>query len=294
MSEVSVLGLGPMGLALAQAMLGGRRDITVWNRTASKAEALSTSGGGAFEVAASAPAAVAAAPVVIACVTDYSATFASLEGADLDGKVLVQLATGTPREAREAAGWASRRGAHYLDGAILAVPSQMGQPESTILVSGSATALEKSEAMLRDTAGTVAFVGENVGAASALDLAFLSHLFGGLIGFYHGARICESEGLPVGDLGKMLAGAAPAIGGMVGHDAERIQAEHYAQPQSSLETCARGIDLLVRHAREARLDGDVPVATAALFERGRRAGLGDESPAALIKVLRACARREHR
>lgn len=39
MAEVSVLGLGPMGMALARALLGGGHRVTVWNRTAAKAGA---------------------------------------------------------------------------------------------------------------------------------------------------------------------------------------------------------------------------------------------------------------
>jgi 3-hydroxyisobutyrate dehydrogenase-like beta-hydroxyacid dehydrogenase len=102
--------------------------------------------------------------------------------------------------------------------------------------------------------------------------------------------VCEAEGLRVGDLGAMISAVAPAIGGMVKHDAETIQAERYAAPQSSLETCARAMDLLARHASEAGLDAAIPAFFAACFARGRAAGLGDESPAALVKVLRGAAR----
>jgi hypothetical protein len=35
------------------------------------------------------------------------------------------------------------------------------------------------------------------GSASALDLAFLSHFFDGLLGFHHGAQILEAKGLSV-------------------------------------------------------------------------------------------------
>jgi 3-hydroxyisobutyrate dehydrogenase-like beta-hydroxyacid dehydrogenase len=53
--------------------------------------------------------------------------------------------------------------------------------------------------------------------------------------------------------------------------------------------CARSPDLITRHAEEAGLDRQVPQAVAALFERGRAAGLGQEGPAALVKVLRGSA-----
>jgi 3-hydroxyisobutyrate dehydrogenase-like beta-hydroxyacid dehydrogenase len=287
MTDVSILGLGPMGHALAATLLRAQRSVTVWNRTAARAAALAGAGA---HVAPSPAAAVSASPVVIVCITDYPASFAALESTALAGKVVIQLTTGTPGDARAGAAWATARGADYLDGAILAVPSQIGQPESTILVSGAATALRAGEPLLQQLVGTASYLGAAVGAAAALDLAILSYLFVGLVGFYHGARILESEGLEVGVLGALVAGTTPAISGMVQHDAERIVAGNYGDPQSSLEICARTFDLLVRHAREAGLDGQIPALGAAVFERGRAAGFGAESPAALVKVLRGGAR----
>jgi 3-hydroxyisobutyrate dehydrogenase-like beta-hydroxyacid dehydrogenase len=89
MSEVSILGLGPMGFALAHELLRAGRSVTVWNRTLTKAGPLQLEGA---VVASSAAAAAAAAPVVVVCVADYVATYAALEKADLTGKVLVRAA----------------------------------------------------------------------------------------------------------------------------------------------------------------------------------------------------------
>lgn len=280
MTDVSILGLGPIGAALARAVRNHR--ITVWNRTSQRAEELRTHAA----IAPTAAAAVAASPVVITCVTDYSATYSVLAEADLAGKVWVQLATGTPHDAREAAAWAAARGADYLDGAIIAVPSQLGRPESTIFVSGSESAFAKTGPVLREMAGTVPFVGASPGAAAALDFAFLSHLFGGLAGFYHGARICEVEGLSVATFGQLLFDSAAAIGAIVKHDADRIHASDFASPQSSLAICAAALDMITRHARASRLDDSVPAFLAQLFDRGRTAGLSDQSAAVLVKLLR--------
>src|SRR5687768_661543 len=109
--EAALIGLGAMGAALAHALLAKGRRITVWNRTAARAEPLQRAGAA---LAPDVAAAVAAAPVVIVCVTDYASTRALLEPVDLRGRVLVQLSTGTPQEARETAAWAAARGAQYL------------------------------------------------------------------------------------------------------------------------------------------------------------------------------------
>jgi 3-hydroxyisobutyrate dehydrogenase-like beta-hydroxyacid dehydrogenase len=287
MSDVSILGLGPMGLALVRALLRDHTKTTIWNRTTAKASPLVHEGA---QLAPSAAAAVSASPVVIVCVADYSASHTLLETPEvtraLAGKVLVQLSTGTPQDARHAETWARERGADYLDGAILAVPRQVGRPESTIFVSGSASAFEKSEPLLKRLAATVAYHGDRVGSASALDLAFIASLFGGLLGFYHGARICEMEGLRVDALGEMLAAIAPAMGEMIKNSGAVIQAGRYDNPDSSLKTCWGGMDLLARQAREAKINGEFPAFGAALFAKGMKRGLGEQAAAALIKVLR--------
>jgi 3-hydroxyisobutyrate dehydrogenase-like beta-hydroxyacid dehydrogenase len=50
----------------------------------------------------------------------------------LASRMLVELSTGTPQDARDAEAWARERGADYLDGAIIATPSQIGRPDTPI------------------------------------------------------------------------------------------------------------------------------------------------------------------
>ena len=71
MSEVSVIGLGAMGSALARALLRDGHRVTVWNRTSAKAEPLVRDGA---LLAHGPAAAVSASPIVLVCVEDYKVT----------------------------------------------------------------------------------------------------------------------------------------------------------------------------------------------------------------------------
>ncbi|SFE97675.1 3-hydroxyisobutyrate dehydrogenase [Chitinophaga sp. CF118] len=286
--EVSVIGLGSMGAVLAHTLVRNGYRVTVWNRTRAKAEPLIKEG------AAFTPdivTAINASPVIIICVTDYQVTRNILEpenvASSLAGRTLVQLSTGTPKDARDAEAWIRGIGADYLDGAILATPSQMGMPDTPIFLSGSGTAYQKSEQILKVLGGNLMYMGEAVGSASAWDIAALSSLFGLMIGFFHGARVIEEEGLRVDALGSMIAGIAPVLGQMVKNTSDDIQKEDYSEPQSTLEICALSFELMIRQSREAGINAEIPEFALKLFSKALNAGYGNERLGALIKTLRA-------
>ncbi|MGE7825467.1 NAD(P)-dependent oxidoreductase [Paenibacillus sp. NPDC093718] len=287
MSEVTVIGLGPMGAALAQALLQNGHQVTVWNRTVEKAEPLVQNGA---ILAPNAASAIAASPVTIVCVANYKTSYSILDTPDvaaaLTGRVFVQLSTGTPQEARDNAAWARERGADYLDGAIPATPPQIGRPDTTIFTSGTQTAYQKSEQLLKSLAGNVPFLGEKVSAASSTDLAFLSTLFGSMMGFFHAARILESDGLRVDEFGSMISAIAPAMGEMIKYEGDIIHANTFDQPQSSLNTCLVTVKMFVEQAREAGINAEFPTFALGLFQKAVDAGYGNEELGALVKVLR--------
>ncbi|WP_437807396.1 NAD(P)-dependent oxidoreductase [Sorangium sp. So ce1078] len=288
MSEATVIGLGEMGAALAGALVRSGRSVTVWNRTGAKAEQLVREGAA---LAPSAAAAVHASPVVVVCVSDYAATRALMEtkevAAALAGRTLIQLSTGTPREARDAEAWALRHGAAYLDGAILAWPRQIGGADTVILASGARATYQRSEALLKTLAGGITYMGEAIGSSSALFAAVLSYLAGRWISLCHGALICEAEGLSVASFGAMLASLAPILGADARHMGDVIEKGTYANPESALKTAGSDIGRLVQQAEEANINAEFPRFAAALFRRAIDAGHGAEEHAALIKVLRA-------
>jgi len=111
-SDVSVLGLGAMGTALARTLVDAGRNVTVWNRSPDKMEplvALGAQGPSDFAEA------LAASPRVIVCIPDYQTTTEIFERSDarplLHGRTVVQLSTGTPKEATESEEWFHGHGA---------------------------------------------------------------------------------------------------------------------------------------------------------------------------------------
>ncbi len=123
MSDITVIGLGAMGSALARTLLDAGRNVTVWNRSPEKIQslvALGARGPSNFGEA------LAASPLVIVCLLDYETTTELLEQSDvltfLNGRTVIQLSTASPKEAVISEKWFSDHGASYLYGAILCWP----------------------------------------------------------------------------------------------------------------------------------------------------------------------------
>ena len=115
MSQVTVIGLGNMGSALARAFVENGCSVTIWNRSPEKALSLVEKGA---LLAPNSAAAVTASPVVVMCVTDPGAAQQILgdSEANISGKLLIQLTTSRPQEAREGEAWAQQHQVEYPGG----------------------------------------------------------------------------------------------------------------------------------------------------------------------------------
>ena len=233
-------------------------------------------------------AAVQASPVIMVCIDNYTVTNALLRIDDviphLSGRSVIQLSTGTPSEARESEAWLTAQGAAYLDGVIDPYPDGIGAADAQLLFSGSKAVFEASQPFLRCLGGNLRFISEKVGAAAALDLADLSWSLGRYVGFAHGARLCESEGVGL----DLLAAHYPE-GHRIRELAEIIHANAFKlgslHPGASIRVWEECIKRIQSQARDAGISSEFPDNISGVFKRAIAAGYGEEDLAALIKVL---------
>ena len=279
-----------MGSEIARLLLASGRGVTVWNRTSAKAKPLVEAGA---VLASSAAEAIAASAITVICVYDYAAAREILEteavASALRGRTIVQLTTGAPQEAREAEAWAHGHGGKYLEGALQVAPEQMARPDTTILLSGARDAFESAEPLLRTLGGNLVYLGEPIGAASAMDLATLSCLYGALLGFFHGALVCEAEGFGAGGYGSIVAGIMPSFGEFLQHEANVIESGDFAVSQSPLAISVEATARLAHTARESGISTEFPRFASEILKKAVAQGHGGEELAAVIKVLRASA-----
>lgn len=284
MTDISVIGLGRMGSAIALALIKAGHGITVWNRSPSKVAPLVERGA---RPAANPAEAVQASPVVLICVDNYKITREILEQGNtlrgLDGRTVIQLSTGTPKEARESEVWLKAVGAECVDGAMLCGPTHIGTSDALILVSGQKTAYERSERFLRPLDANHRYLGENVAAPATLDLAWLCQRLCLFLGLAHGALMCESENVGV----DLYASMFPE-GDRARAFAEVIHGGNFDNnPTAALSVWHAALERVCRHADEAKINAEVPNFALAIYERAMAAGQAPHDVSSLISVLRS-------
>jgi 3-hydroxyisobutyrate dehydrogenase-like beta-hydroxyacid dehydrogenase len=285
MSDISVIGLGAMGSAIAKAELGAGHTVTVWNRSRDKIYPLVDFGASSSETISEA---ILASDVILVCIDCYE-TSDQLLGDEkvipcLSGKTFIQFSQGTPTEARSSEAWLSKNGASYLDGTIFCFPSMLGDPESIILIGGNQSCFESVQKFLNPLGGDLRFLGDNIGAAAAVGLGVLSVSVALYMGVAHGAQICKTEGAEVGHLASVLY-HGPKCKEM----AEIIHANSYELGSlydgASLNVYNDIVKCILSHANETESNSELPTFLSQIYQRGVDAGFGDEDRAALVKVL---------
>ncbi|MEV3927289.1 NAD(P)-dependent oxidoreductase [Actinomadura coerulea] len=279
-TSVTVLGLGLMGSALAEALLRDGRTVTVWNRSRAKAEPLAAKGAVAAESAA---AAVSASPLVIVCLSVYANAEEVLGGAAA-GRTIVQLTNGTPRQARAMADRAAGLGARYVDGGIMAVPPMIGQPEALILYSGDQEAFEEHRETLA-VLGRPQFLGADPGLAPLVDLALLDAMYGMFAGIQHAFALVRSEKVAATDFEPMATAWLTAMLGSLPEQARAVEAGDFATTVSSVATSQMAFPGLIETSRDQGVDPGYLPAVQALLDRAVKEGHGEDGLARLITLL---------
>ncbi|HEX2317093.1 MAG TPA: NAD(P)-binding domain-containing protein [Thermomonospora sp.] len=284
-TDVTVMGLGPMGQALAGAFLAAGHSTTVWNRTASKADALVAKGA----VRAATPQeAAAASPLTILCVLDYDAAHAIVEPAAdaLKGRTLINLTADTPERAQRMALWASGNGIDYLDGAIMTPTESIGGTDAVLLYSGPEDVYQAHRATLAALGGSQTHLGEDPARAAAHDVALLDMFWTAVSGIAHGFALAGANGVKGTDLAPFAKDIIALLQVMVPLCVEYAESDVHPGDDSNLVSMATGVGHVIQAAEAKGMDASVQRAAKALMDRAIEAGHGSDGITRLIPVVR--------
>jgi len=292
MSEkVGFIGLGIMGGGMARNLLKAGFDLTAWNRTASRTEALVAEGAHA----ASDPAGLAAAcDVIITCVSDTPDVEAVILGESprgvihgvRPGALVIDMSTISPQATRQMAAALAEKGAHMLDAPISGGSEGAARGTLSIMVGGAADQLARALPIFQAMGKTITHVGSQ-GAGQMVKLVNQILVVGNALAMCEALVFAQAGGL---DLKQTLAAVTGGAAGswMLANRGPQIIARDW-RPGFTIDLQQKDLRLALKAADEL---GVPLLATGQIFNLYRSlqaAGLGAEGNHALVKALERLA-----
>ncbi len=285
MSEnIFVVGLGNMGAALAKTLLDSNYKVTVWNRTASKAESLVKEGALLAESVAEG---TAANDLVVICLGTYEDSLAVLnQCTDLSGKTLIQLTTASADDARDMQNWVQQKGGLYLDGAILAFPSGVGSPECMLIMAGTEAAWLAGEVVVRTLGPASQYMGDNVAAPAALDFALIFPGLTLMMSVIQGIHALEGTGVSAETYAAIVGPVIGSYGPLINDMMAKIESQEFSDTEASLGVWQAAIEHAAGSFRGKGKNLEFVDAVNSLLVNATAKGHGAEDLTAVIKYMR--------
>ena len=274
MSDVSVIGCGAMGSAIAETLAERDTRVTVWNRTRERAESLA---GSRITVAASVDEAIARSPVAIVCVAGYDVASTLLEdaGESCRGKTIVGVSFVSPDQASELAGRMQSVDGSYLDLEILGYPSDVREGSAILYLSGDRAAFDGGRSIF-EKLGTVSYVDDAPGAAFVSGMAVLLPYLPMAVGMFQGAKLAERHDISLSWYADAVRTLYPRH---IDELLERIVSDRHptdpANVEASVRTWSDGAAEYAAYLDSVGIDAGVYRALHRLFDAGIEAGRGD-------------------
>ena len=191
MAKCAYLGLGVMGGPMARHLSEKGHDVTVWNRTAAKAEAWAAKNRG--KAAASPGAAIAGAEIVFLCLgddPDVEDVFGQIEPALKRDMVVVDHTTGSADLALRLSQRSEGKAASWLDAPVSGGQAGAENGQLTVMVGGSETAFARAEPVMRAYSKQITLIGDSGAGqlAKAVNQICIAGIVQGLAEGLHFAR----------------------------------------------------------------------------------------------------------
>ncbi len=169
MHTVALLGTGLLGAAMAERLCAAGDTVRVWNRTSTKAEALSAFGAQPAETPAEAVRGASRAHLVL---RDDAAVNEVLDacGDALGDVVVIDHSTVMPSGVLDRAERLAARGIRYLHAPVFMGPAAARSGKGSLYVSGPTEAWEATKSALEAMTGTAVYLGTRPDLAAVYKL----------------------------------------------------------------------------------------------------------------------------
>jgi 3-hydroxyisobutyrate dehydrogenase-like beta-hydroxyacid dehydrogenase len=287
-SRVAVLGAGNMAGAMVGTLRRAGVEVTVWNRTRSRAEAVASAHGAT--VAPTAASAVEGAEVVLSSLADDEAVLATYLGDERaakacgPGQVVLEMSTIAPGTARQVGEAVTASGAAFLDAPVSGSVPTVEKGELTIMVGWDPAALERARPVLDALAAKVFHVGA-LGAGATVKLAVNALVHAIDVGLSEALVLAEKAGVDRSAAYDVFAAGAAAAP-FVLYKRPAFEDPENAQLTFTLDLMAKDLELILSLAGEVGAPMEQAERNRELVERAIRNGFSGRDLSAIAEYFR--------
>ena len=289
MKHLAFLGLGRMGYGMAARLLGAGHRLTVYNRTAARADGLVRAGA---SLARTAREACDGADAVFAMTADDGSSRAVWCGEDgalaaelAPGALAVECSTLSHGWALELAQLAAQRGLRYVDAPVTGLPAAAAAGELTLLVGADAADLAAARPLLDMLANRVLHFGP-VGAGTVYKLVI--NLIGSvqIASAAEGLALAERGGLDLRAVVDAVATGQAASPQVVRNTRRMLEGEFRRDIVFTSALRLKDVEYALRLADSLGVAAPFGEAARAMFGRLIERGAAEEHEARVIDVAR--------
>ena len=279
--NVSFIGTGIMGSRMAANLLGAGQPLTVYNRTAAKADELVAKGATRADSIA---AAARGADVVVTMLSEPRAvkTVAEILWTNLaDNALWMNCSTVNPSFAAEMSAETKRRGFRYLDAPVAGSKAAAGGAQLVFFLGGDAADVAEVKPLTDAMGQKVVHLGA-AGQGSALKVVVNQQLAVAMASFAEGVALGESLGLPRELVVNVLLNG-PLVPAFMGAKREAIMSDDYTSDvHFPLQWMQKDLEMATHSAYESGATMPVSSAAKESYRAAMRRGLAEADFAAIF------------
>ncbi len=283
--KICWIGLGKMGVPMAQNLIKKGYSVTAYNRTKEKGKALSDMGG---TVVDSPEAAASGADVIISMISDDSALEAISYGQDgvfggaKPGAIFIDMSTVSPASSGRVAEAAKKKKIAYLRAPVSGSTVLATAGNLTIFASGPKEAYDKCVDILGSMGGKVFHVG------TGEEARYLKLVMNMMVGL---TSAMVAEALTFGEAGGMnweqmidIVNASVVASPLIGYKSALLKSRNYA-PAFTVLQMAKDFDIMLEGGRSSNVAMPITSMVRQLYGTLIAKGKGEQDFFSLVTVF---------
>jgi len=283
--KLSVIGIGNIGRALTCALVSAGHEVTVFNRTPAKADALREAG---VRVSPTAAEAIDVSDATLLTLLDGASTRQVLESAEVcsavRGKPLINAAAMDPDDSISLSALVAAHGGRYSDMAVVAYPQRVEQRTAEYVLSCHPDDAVLWAGIFRAISVAVYDVGAIGNAQKVVNALGLTYAYQ-TIAIGSAVAAFERLGLPL-EVAQSMLSSSPTLAIANAHYViPEMASRRYGSDQWSVDNMIAVCDELIGFSEKIGIDPCAIEGVREMYAKASRLGFGSQDITALYEAL---------